>query len=241
MNTRKVIVSQAAVEEAAKHFVKTANEAMEKSGAFYVALSGGSTPKALFKLLSTNAWKDKIDWTKVWLFWSDERCVPPTDPDSNYKMAMDAGFSTLNIPQDQIIRPMGEHEDPKTAAALYTRKIQELVPDMRFDLVMLGMGEDGHTASLFPGTDGLEVVETAVIANYIPQKECWRLSFTFALINHARQVVLYVLGAGKSSVVTEVFSNESSYPVARVGTADQPSLWFLDKESAKGINVNSRH
>ncbi|NGX57435.1 MAG: 6-phosphogluconolactonase, partial [Chlamydiae bacterium] len=158
-----------------KHFISLANEAIEKRGFFFVALSGGSTPKVIFQQLAQPQYRHEVDWSKVMLFWSDERCVPPTDLDSNYRMAMDAGFSSLPVLQEHIFRMHGE-TDPQKAADDYNQLIIERVPEQKFDLVMLGMGEDGHTASLFPGTEGLKVEDRWVIANYVPQKETWRLS-----------------------------------------------------------------
>lgn len=131
-----------------EHFISIANQAIKNHGYFAVALSGGSTPKAIFEGLSNKQNKDKINWKKVLLFWSDERCVPPTHPDSNYKMAMDAGLGTLNIPSENIFRMHGE-DNPEDADKQYDLLLNQEIPMDSFDLVMLGMGDDGHTASLF--------------------------------------------------------------------------------------------
>lgn len=132
-----------------EHFIESANLAIDQQGYFAVALSGGSTPKNIFKGLVSEQYRNKIDWTKVLIFWSDERSVPPDDPESNYHMAMEAGFKKLPIKPDQIFRMKAEG-DIEEEAKEYERLIQEKIPSKRFDLVMLGMGEDGHTASLFP-------------------------------------------------------------------------------------------
>jgi len=209
---------------AAEHFVNLAKKAIEQRGAFHVALSGGSTPKALFKMLSGPPYAKQIDWQKVWIYWSDERCVGPNDPDSNYKMAMDAGLKSLSIPQNQIFRMEGEL-DPKEAALRY-----EAILPQHFDLIMLGMGDDGHTASLFPGTAALEENSRKVVANYIPQKNSWRLTLTFKCLADNNPVVFYVLGPGKADMVKKVF-NSGDYPASRVENA----LWILDAEAAKMV------
>ena len=138
-----------------EHFIILANSAIAQNKAFYVALSGGSTPKAIFKLLATPLYRDKIDWSFVHLFWSDERSVGEKNPESNFFMAMEAGFSSLNIPKNNIHRMEGEALDLNAAANSYQAVIEKKVPLAAFDLIMLGMGDDGHTASLFPETEGL--------------------------------------------------------------------------------------
>lgn len=222
-----------AIEYACQDFVDRAIKAIDDHKAFFVALSGGSTPKALFQKLSSKEWRDRLDWSSVWLFWSDERCVPPNESESNYRSAMDSGLSTLPI--TEIFRMKGE-EDPKKAAEDYEMMIQEHVPNGVFDLIMLGMGDDGHTASLFPGTDALNEKKRLVAANFVPSKGVWRLTFTFVAINKAQQAIFYVLGQGKSKRVAEILSPKGNhFPAAHVGSREKKALWILDKESAEEL------
>ncbi|MDB2614437.1 6-phosphogluconolactonase, partial [Chlamydiales bacterium] len=221
---------------AVDHLIDQAEEAISKRSGFYLALSGGSTPKAIFHTLATHPRKQSVDWSKVYLFWSDERCVPPTDSQSNYKMAIDFGINTLNIPESNIYRMKGEL-DPKEAASDYEKTIKEVVPHATFDLIMLGMGDDGHTASLFPDSEALHIKDHLVAANWVEKVSMWRLTFTFPLINQARETNLYVLGSLKKERVAKVFSSpESDNPVAQIGTEEHPALWILDQESANNLN-----
>jgi len=217
-----------------KHFIAIANESINDHGQFNVALSGGSTPKVIFQRLALPENRHEVDWSKVMLYWSDERCVPPTDLDSNYRMAMDAGFSSLPVLPENIFRLHGELE-PQKAADEYNELIRDHLPNQQFDLVMLGMGGDGHTASLFPGTEGLAVDDRFVIANYVPEKDTWRLSFTFKLINHARHIAFYAMGPGKAEMLKRVLSKPEAppLPAQNVGTEKSKALWIVDQDAAK--------
>jgi len=152
-----------------QHWLQTGSEAIRKYGGFAVALSGGSTPKAIYENLAQPHHQKSIDWSKVWLFWSDERAVPPDHPDSNFRMAMEAGFGKLPIPHAQILRMHAEVEIEKSAKE-YEETIKKTLKGRPFDLIMLGMGDDGHTASLFPYTAALKITDRLVVANEIPQK-----------------------------------------------------------------------
>lgn len=225
----------------AEHFLGIGNEAIEHRGVYSVALSGGSTPKALFQLLSTDEYRSRIDWKKVLLFWSDERCVSKDDLESNYRMAMEAGFSSLPIPQENIHRMPGDAKDIEEAALEYETLIEKVLPGGLFDLVMLGMGDDGHTASLFPKTHGLHAEDRWVIANFIPQKNVWRLSLTFECINASRHIVIYVIGKGKASMVKEVLSGKydpDNLPSQRIGTREHKALWVMDSAAAELLRRN---
>lgn len=211
-----------------EQWIGLAQESIEERDAFYVALSGGSTPKVIYQALANN--NERVDWNRVYLFWSDERCVPPDDPESNYKMAMDSGFDRIPIPEDNIFRMKGELP-PEEAALEYEQLIRNTIPNQEFDLVMLGMGDDGHTASLFPKTKGLHAKKRLAIANYIPQKETWRLSLTFDCINKARNVSVYVLGKDKSEMLKQVLSgpdNSELLPSQRLGTNTHKTLWITE-------------
>lgn len=222
------------IEFCVRQFIEIAQDAVRKRGKFFVALSGGSTPKALFEQLAKPENRDEVPWEMTRLFWSDERCVPPSHPDSNYKMALDAGLGSLPIDPQHIFRMKGE-ADPEDAAKEYEHWVRELVPGHVFDLMTLGMGDDGHTASLFPKTHGLHAANRLAIANYVPQKETWRLSLTFECINAARNIALYVLGKGKAASVKNVFLSPydpDQYPVQRVGIPGHKALWILDQDAA---------
>lgn len=221
---------------AVEHFISCGKEAMQNHGFFAVALSGGSTPKAIFEKLSSPEYSGELDWTKVLLFWGDERSVPPTSPESNFLMAMDAGLKTLSIPTEHVFRMEAEENIEENAKA-YEEKINEILGPRPFDLIMLGMGEDGHTASLFPGTKAPEEKTALVVANKVPKKKTWRMTFTFPLINRARNTVIYVLGASKADRVKQIFkeSHEPPFPVSLVGTPGNKSLWILDTEAASPL------
>lgn len=218
---------------AVDHLIKTGQEAIANHNAFFLALSGGTTPKKIFHLLASPQYRQSLDWSKVHLFWSDERSVPPSNPDSNYRMAMDAGFSFLPIPKHQIYRMHAEEAIEQNALA-YEKTIKTLLHGRPFDLIMLGMGDDGHTASLFPQTEALKVRDRLVVANHVPQKNTDRMTFTFPLINQAKTIVFYVLGPSKADRVARVLLDETSEaPSALIGTPASPALWVLDEAAAE--------
>jgi 6-phosphogluconolactonase len=223
---------EATIQFSVEHFIKVANESIEKKGMFAVALSGGSTPAAIFRLLASEENREKIDWSKVFLFWSDERAVRPEDKDSNYHMAMEAGFSSLPIKAENVFRMEAEDKIEENALK-YENTILEKIPEGKFDLVMLGMGEDGHTASLFPQTHGLHAGNRLVVANYVPEKKCWRMTFTYKCINAAHHIVIYALGKAKAHMLEKALSEPyipDMIPIQKVGTAENKALWILDAE-----------
>jgi 6-phosphogluconolactonase len=223
------------------HFLFLAGEAIAQRDKFMVALSGGSTPNAVYKLLTSSPDSKYLDWEKVFLFWSDERNVPPTDNESNYKMAMDAGLSKLPIPKGNIFRMKAE-ESVEANAKHYEEEIKKLSPEGSFDLVMLGMGEDGHTASLFPKTHALHTSGQLVVGNFVPQKKTWRMTLTYSCIDAAKSVAIYVLGKSKAGMVRQVFKqpfNPDILPIQRIGTPSRKSLWILDEEAATDIISDS--
>jgi 6-phosphogluconolactonase len=217
-----------------EHFISLSKQAIKDHGAFFVALSGGSTPKAIFERLSSPPYDTMVEWNKVFLFWGDERAVPPDDRDSNYHMAMHAGLSRMPIPKDQIHRMHAEENIQENALA-YEQAIAAALKGRPFDLVMLGMGEDGHTASLFPHTEALNVQNRLVVANYVTQKQVWRMTFTYDCINQANNIAIYVLGAGKKDMLAEVLLSAHQperYPIQNVGTTAHHALWIADEAAA---------
>jgi len=220
-----------------EHFMNCAKEALKTHGHFAVALSGGSTPKAIFQALSKAPYSTEIDWTKVLLFWGDERSVVPTDPDSNFRMAIEAGFKNLGIPAEHMFR-MEAEDNIEENARNYEMKIKQTLGARPFDLIMLGMGEDGHTASLFPGTKALDENERWVVANHVPQKDTWRMTMTYPIINKARNIVIYVLGKSKREMVQKVFLEKQAppFPVSLIGTPSNKALWILDTDACGDLH-----
>ena len=220
-------------------FIQSATQAISERNAFHVALSGGSTPKAIFQSLADETNREKIDWSKVYLWWSDERSVDGSHEDSNYRMALEAGFSTLPIPEDQIFRMVGEG-DIEAHALDYENLIQKFIPECKFDLIMLGMGEDGHTASLFPETHALHSDGRLVVANFVPKLNTWRMTFTYKLINQAHHVVIYVLGESKASMLNRILKGDytpDQLPLQRVGTPSNKAIFITDQSAAKNLDL----
>lgn len=218
----------------AEHFCSVGSDAIRSDGVFCVALSGGSTPKRIFELLTLPSMAKKLDWSKLMLFWSDERAVSPDHPDSNYRMAMDAGFRHLRVLPQNIFR-MEAEKNIESNALHYEGLIKTHVPNGQFHLMMLGMGEDGHTASLFPNTHGLNASGRLVVANFVPQMHCWRMSLTYDCINQARHIAIYVLGKSKAEMVDKALNgleNPQIIPIQQVGSPLSKALWILDQEAA---------
>lgn len=219
------------------HLLAVYEEAIKDHGAFYLVLSGGSTPKELYQHLCRPPYKDQIDWTKVFLFWGDERPVPPTDPKSNYHMAMEAGFKHLPIPPFHICR-MEAEENLIDNAQNYEAKIKEILKGRPFDFNLLGCGEDGHTASLFPHTTALKAEGKLVVANHVPQLNTWRMTLTYECINNSSNIVIYALGSNKKEIVAQVLQSDTGlYPIERIGTEEHKALWILDDQAAAGITA----
>jgi 6-phosphogluconolactonase len=234
---------------AAAEFVRIANEAIAERGAFRVALSGGSTPRALYEKLVTA----QLDWSRVYFFFGDERNVPADDERSNYRLAHEFLFRPLSIDPDGIYRWRTEIGGPDAVAEDYRTQIHVgwlkgmepteegqdpvsalIESDLRFDLILLGMGEDGHTASLFPGTMALQFDGVAA-ANFVPQLDQWRYTLTFPVINNARNVMFLVAGAEKAPTLREVLEGDQrpdTFPVQSVQLSEGEVFWFVDKEAA---------
>jgi 6-phosphogluconolactonase len=227
---------------AAEEVIQLANEAVNSRGRFTIALSGGSTPKSLFNLLATNA-KSSLPWDRMFFFWSDERHVPPTDADSNYRMADEAMLSKVPVPPANVLQMEAENPDAEAVAAAYEQTIRKFfqTPDgvPKFDLILLGMGPDGHTASLFPGTAGLGEKSHLVIANWVEKLKTHRLSFTLPLINAARCVAFLVSGIDKAPALKAVLEENvpgEQYPSKLVQPKDGRLIWFLDRAAASGLS-----
>jgi 6-phosphogluconolactonase len=225
----------------ARLFAKKVEEAVAKRGVARVALSGGSTPQASFKLLADPAgpFAQTVPWDKVFLYWVDERCVPPDNAESNYGVCRDLLLSKVPIPESNVFRMEGELE-PEEAAARYETYLRnsmklEGAESPHFDLLLLGMGPDGHTASLFPHTEGLEVIDRLVIPNHVVQKETWRITLTAPVINQAAEVVFAIEGAGKTDVLAEVLTgprDPERLPSQLIRPWNGKLLFLLDEAAA---------
>jgi len=228
---------------AAEEVIHAADEAIKVRGKFTLALSGGSTPKALYNLLATNA-RTALPWERMYFFWGDERHVPPNDPDSNYRMVTEAMLSKVPIPPANVFRIEAENPDASAAAAAYEQTLRKFfqleangVP--RFDLILLGMGPDGHTASLFPATEGLKEKSRLVIANWVEKLKTHRLSFTLPVLNAAHTVAFLVSGTDKAPALKAVLEGNDpgeQYPAKLVQPKDGKLIWFLDRAAASGLS-----
>jgi 6-phosphogluconolactonase len=235
---------QQVAEAAADEFISHARRAIEHHGRFTVALSGGSTPKALHAVLVERTKKDAkvIDWSRVQVFFGDERHVPPDHPDSNFRMANETLLSKVPIPEQNIHRMRSENPDASQVAAEYDRVLvssfqlkENQLP--RFDFILLGMGPDGHTASCFPGTTAVHETEKRVVANWVPKLNTWRITFTFPVINHAECVVPMISGHDKVSALSEVMGqgDPDAYPIKYVHPTHGELIWIVDRAAAAGI------
>lgn len=229
----------ALAEAAALAIVEVATEAVNTHGRFTIALAGGSTPRATYERLARPPLRERMPWERTWVFFGDERGVAPDHPDSNYRMANQSLLSKVPVPPLQVARIRGEADDPEAAATEYARRLGEVFESKRgelprFDLVLLGMGVDGHTGSLFPGSPVLKEVFRPVAAVHaaaasIPQ----RFTFTFPVINAAAQVMFLVAGAEKAKVLKAVLGEPNSpLPAAMVRPTNGRLVWLLDRPAA---------
>jgi 6-phosphogluconolactonase len=244
---RVAVVDDAAAlaREAAGEFERRAKEAIAARGRFAVALAGGSTPRRLYALLADPAapFRARIAWDRVHFFWGDERHVPPDDPGSNYRMAREELLSRVPVPEQNVHRIEAERPDADAAADTYERELMRffaLAPGQtpRFDLVLLGMGPDGHTASLFPGSSALEVRDRLVAAPWIPKLNEYRITLTLPVFNNAAAVVFLVSGADKSDALRAAMDSSNStdlLPCQRIRPTQGELLWLVDSAAAGGL------
>jgi 6-phosphogluconolactonase len=222
---------------AADRFVALARESIEARGRFSVALAGGSTPKRIYELLAGEELREQVNWPEVHIFFGDERCVPPDDADSNYRMANEALLSRVPLPEQNVHRMRGEG-DAVANARLYEDELRGFFGDVdwpQFDLVMLGMGDDGHTASLFPETHALDVQSAWVTSNWVEKFNTYRVTLTAPAINHARNVMFIVTGAGKADRLVEVIygaRDAHRLPSQLIQPQEGALAWFLDEAAA---------
>ena len=228
----------ALLQAAAERWVAASIEAMRARGRFHVALCGGSTPKGLYALLATDDYAARIDWSRVHLFWGDERCVPPTDSMSNYRMVRETLIDHVALPADNVHRIRGEDESAAAAVA-YERQLRHTLGSRTgFDLVLLGMGEDGHTASLFPGLTAVRERERWVIAEYLSAASAWRISCTPILFNASAAVLFLVSGGKKAATLRQVLEGPyqpEALPAQVVATHNGSVFWLLDADAAADL------
>ena len=227
-------------EAVAEEFVELAAMAIADRGRFVVALAGGSTPRAAYTLLASESFASRVDWSRVLFFWGDERCVPPDHSESNYRMAREALLDHVPVPVQNMFRVLGE-EEPVQAADTYEDVLRALFggPIPRFDLVMLGMGGDGHTASLFPGTAAVHEPVRWVVAHRVEELDAWRVTLTPVVLNAAANVLFVVSGRGKAERLREVL--EGPYqpdvlPAQIVKPSAGRLLWIVDETAAAELS-----
>ena len=233
---------------AAQLFAERVEHAVAQRGIARVALSGGSTPQATFKLLADDAgpFRQTIPWDKLQIFWVDERCVPPEHPESNYGVCRELLLSKVGIPESNVFRMEGEL-DPELAASRYESTLRntlklEGAESPAFDLIVLGMGPDGHTASLFPHTEAINELGRLAVANHVPQKDTWRITLTWPVINQGREVAFEMDGAGKAEMLEKVFlgpRDPESLPSQLIRPASGKLLLLLDKAAAAKLPEGS--
>lgn len=232
---------------AARHFARLAAACVLRTGRFTVALSGGSTPRAMFALLSEEPYRTSVPWGAVYFFWGDERSVPPDHPESNYRMAYEALLSKIPVPPDHIFRIPAELA-PERAAAEYSAALRrffcgtEQTSELpRFDLVLLGMGADGHTASLFPGTTALAAGREVAVSTWVEKLQTHRITLTAETINNAAEVVFLVAGADKAATLAAVLVGEpqpEKYPSQLIRPRDGTLRWFVDEAAAANLKAS---
>ncbi len=229
---------------AAEKFVEIANKAIEENGRFTVALAGGSTPKSLYQLLASDKFKNQIDWTRVFFFFGDERNVPSDDAKSNYRMANENLFAPLQISGENIFRWLTESnnlrkiaEDYEVLLKVFFALFEDEVPT--FDLILLGMGADGHTASLFPFTEALKESKKNVAVNWVEKLNTNRLTFTYRAINNASNVIFLISGESKAEALKEILDGEyqpEKYPAQAVKPHGGNLFWLIERRAAQLLN-----
>jgi 6-phosphogluconolactonase len=231
--SREVIRTKNFAGDAADFILNQAHKAIGERNEFRIALSGGNTPRPVYTRLATIG-RD-LPWDRARITFGDERCVPPDDPQSNFRMARETLFVPAAIPEESIARMRGEI-DPQIAAREYEDHLDLLATQRgediyRHDLILLGLGGDGHTASLFPDTGGLEETTRCVIANFVPKFDSWRLTFTFPLINHSRQICFLANAMKNADLIERVLRGDPQLPASRVKATAGDVTWILGQSS----------
>ncbi len=232
--------------DAAQYVVRLAAEAIVIHGRFTIALSGGTTPKKLYALLGNEPYRNQIDWTRVEIFWSDERCVPPESEESNYLLAQQVLLSKIPVAASQIHRMPADEADRDAASAAYTDEMRRVFATSgtpNFDLIQLGMGPEGHTASLFPHQASLHEQQRLVMPVTVPKPPPPRLTFTPPILNAARHVLFLVTGSEKADAVHAVLEGEynpNEYPAQIVRPTNGEVVWMLDQGAASKLTKGKK-
>jgi 6-phosphogluconolactonase len=239
--------------KAARHFARLADQYVIGCGHFTVALSGGSTPRAMFSLLAEEPFLETVPWSSIYFFWGDERAVAPDSPESNFRMARETLLSKVPVPESNVFRIPAEDPDHDRAAEAYSATLARfflagpganktgtapLSQMPRFDLILLGMGPDGHTASLFPGTSALNVNDRMAVANYVEKFNAHRITLTAATINNARNVTFVAAGEDKADVLKAVLEGPyrpETYPSQLIRPRNGTLLWMVDERAASRL------
>jgi 6-phosphogluconolactonase len=236
---------------AAEEVCRIGRLSQHMTGRFSFVLSGGSTPRRLYELLAEPPYCSELDWTKVEFFWGDERAVPPDHADSNFRMARETMLDKLNVPPERIHRIAAEKADLDEAARLYEIEIERVLGRIagvaprppHFNLFLLGMGEDGHTASLFPGTEALDETERWVVAHDVPALSGKRITMTPPLINAAHFIIFLVAGAKKADVLAEVIQGERDpqrHPAQLIHPLTGEVTWMIDRDASTSLVQHQR-
>lgn len=244
VDLRRLTTPQDLFQAAAEEVIGVAGDAIAKRGRFTLALSGGSTPKNLYTLIAANA-GNSLRWEQTFFFWGDERYVPPDDPDSNYRMVRESLLSKVPVPAANIFPIPTENPNAATAAEAYEQTLKKffgLAPGEfpRFDLILLGMGPDGHTASLFPETEALQEKSRLVVANWVEKLKTSRITFTLPVLNAGRCAVFLVSGGDKAAALHEVLEGDGppeKYPSKLVRPSDGKLIWFVDRAAASLLSM----
>lgn len=234
--------TDALIASAAEFFVSQAATSIQEQGRFTVALSGGSSPKKLFTLLASDAWRNRVEWTNVFFFFGDERFVPADDEQSNYRMARETLFTPLGISSQQIF-PVNTTLTPEESAKAYEQALlQHFKTGHAFDLIWLGLGDDAHTASLFPHTEVIHEKKALVKEVFVKKVDQYRITFTAPLINAARAVAFLTYGSSKADAVHHIFDDPfqpEEFPAQLVKPASGDVHWFIDREASMKLSARS--
>lgn len=240
MNIRRYNTLEQINQEAARRFIAAAQQAIATKGKFTVALTGGSSPVNLYQLLATELFSKQVDWSKCFVFWGDERWVPFEDDRSNARMAFETLLDHVPVPKEQIFMMWAADKSPEEYAAEYESRIREVVgKDGVFDLILLGMGDDGHTASLFPHTEVLKENEKWVVAYYLEPQQMYRITLTAPLINKAASIIFLVNGEKKATALKEVLEGDQNieqFPTQLINASSGKVTWLVDHAAASKLS-----
>jgi len=245
MNPDIVVLSDppAVAAQAAERFAAICGRAAASRGACAVALSGGETPKLLYARLAAEPYRSRVPWDRLQVFWGDERCVPPDDPRSNFRLAHEMLLSKVPLPENRIHRMPADTADHAAAAAAYAETLRAVLPAAadgwpRFDLVLLGLGDNAHTASLFPRTEALRERDRAVVAEFIDDAGMWRMTLTVPVLTRAAEILFLVSGASKAEAVRAVLegpADPENLPATLIRPVDGRVTWLLDAPAASRL------